>query len=432
MATSTLDISESPVKTYTRMLHQLHELFGVGRGDSEEADAIRDEMDAPWYAMSKQERERMGGLSEDLYALSEHNSRGVPMGPAERTAWSREGTEAIANGSFDRALELLRKPPENMPLPNIWFLQARCWERLGDYETALLFMRAAAKLDRKFTFCLLSLLAELGQKQQLIEVANSLLNDPKSDPADVYFASGPLLEQASEMGDEAAKQQLERLASALNEALAKVQKIPKINREVPNLDSHITCMLAHCYRRLNESDRAFEIYERALSRNPADAEIRTCRGIELLDQEPDLALKDFEIAVENNTDSVWPYVVLAKNALRQRKYDRCLSFAERGVGKTTDPELLAELHEAIAISRAELDWPPSRVMESFENALRYAPDNDRIRQNCETAKLHTSSRELRVRFVLPIAPDHKPNPADAISSRSALKDLKEKREMRFA
>ena len=42
--------------------------------ESDEADLIRDEMDWPWYAMTKTERELMSRLSDTLLAISEQRT----------------------------------------------------------------------------------------------------------------------------------------------------------------------------------------------------------------------------------------------------------------------------------------------------------------------------------------------------------------------
>src|SRR5689334_8260984 len=52
-------------------LRALHRLTIEDRDDSPEADAVRDATDAPWEALSEVERKRLGGLSEDLYAISD-------------------------------------------------------------------------------------------------------------------------------------------------------------------------------------------------------------------------------------------------------------------------------------------------------------------------------------------------------------------------
>ena len=57
--------------SFEKRLRELHELIAVGEGDSEKADALREEMAADYRSLSAQEVERLNGLSEDLYGLSE-------------------------------------------------------------------------------------------------------------------------------------------------------------------------------------------------------------------------------------------------------------------------------------------------------------------------------------------------------------------------
>lgn len=54
-----------------RSLLQIHRLWVVGKGESPEADAIRDAMDGPWNLLSDAERERARGLSEDLNSIND-------------------------------------------------------------------------------------------------------------------------------------------------------------------------------------------------------------------------------------------------------------------------------------------------------------------------------------------------------------------------
>ena len=55
---------------YVRLLRQLHRLIAEDN-DGDEADALREDMDAPWYALSEEEIARIRGLSADLYTLDE-------------------------------------------------------------------------------------------------------------------------------------------------------------------------------------------------------------------------------------------------------------------------------------------------------------------------------------------------------------------------
>jgi hypothetical protein len=145
IATSNRD--PSPTREYAQLLQQLHALLAEDKGDSVEAEAIREAMDAPGMALDRQERERMNGLSEDLYALAEGGARSVLMSPAEQQDWARNLQEAFHAKAWDRALELLRHSPLALPPGAVPLLQAKCWKHLGDTEVALRFQREAERID---------------------------------------------------------------------------------------------------------------------------------------------------------------------------------------------------------------------------------------------------------------------------------------------
>ena len=61
-------------------------------------------MDAPWYAMTAAEQERMRGLSADLYALREGGPKRVPMSRQELSQWqdrARQPYAAFETGDLD-------------------------------------------------------------------------------------------------------------------------------------------------------------------------------------------------------------------------------------------------------------------------------------------------------------------------------------------
>jgi hypothetical protein len=51
---------------YVGLLRRLHGLIAEGRGDSETADAVRDEMDDPWARLTPQELDAANRLSAQL------------------------------------------------------------------------------------------------------------------------------------------------------------------------------------------------------------------------------------------------------------------------------------------------------------------------------------------------------------------------------
>ena len=134
----------------------LHALDVRGMHNSEEADAIREQMDAPWYAMTSHEQERMGGLSEDLYGIAEGGPPCVEMTDHELNNWKKELEECKARyllGDIDLWLAFWRKPrpnhfppPDGIPLSVMRIFQSQCWEKLNDSETAAIFRNAAENL----------------------------------------------------------------------------------------------------------------------------------------------------------------------------------------------------------------------------------------------------------------------------------------------
>src|SRR5438105_11067064 len=56
---------------YERLLLWLHGLIAAGKGDTDEAEAVRDEMEIPWRQLSGEELGRLDGLLGDLYMLQD-------------------------------------------------------------------------------------------------------------------------------------------------------------------------------------------------------------------------------------------------------------------------------------------------------------------------------------------------------------------------
>ncbi len=160
---SMLNGSERPVVTYARLLRRLHEFIDRNQRETPEAEAVADEMDKPWQLLTEQERERVGGLAEDLYALAESGPKTLAMSAPEVAAWHAEAQRMrdslLLDSNPDAALAFLRRPhPPDLPPNAIPFMQGRCWEQLGDDETALVFYREAARLDHRTASTVITIL----------------------------------------------------------------------------------------------------------------------------------------------------------------------------------------------------------------------------------------------------------------------------------
>jgi hypothetical protein len=160
---ATQSAGRSPARTYARLLRKLHALIAEGKGDSSEAEAVSEQMDEPAQALTAEERERLSGLSEDFYALAEGAGQPVALSSEERRQWDEQFRQAFDAGDRDRLLQLLRRAPrEALARDAVRSLQAECWERLGDPETALVFMQEAARLNPQHALSVEKLLGRLG------------------------------------------------------------------------------------------------------------------------------------------------------------------------------------------------------------------------------------------------------------------------------
>lgn len=373
--------TEPATRVYARFLRELHRLLAAGEGDSDEADNVRDEMDAPWYAMTEAERQRVEGLSEDLYRLADGGVKPVPLATAERKQWGQDFKRAWDSGDWDRILTMLRRPPADVPMDAVAFMQARCWERLDDPATALLFMREAERLNSEDAVFVMLLLEQLGDNEEATAAAQRIIDDLASGYEALYLAAGVLIGQAQWMSPERANPILARAVEALRRGLSHVRPLPPRQRQFPEVESLIVCMLGLCLERLGQTPEAIAVYDEFLTRYPANSDVLTFRGIARYNTDLEGALRDFWEAVQVGASSVWPYYFLAHHALERGDYGRCLAMCQGGIGKTTRAEVLAQLHEWTGISHAMLGHPARSALESFELAQRLDPEQQRIVYN---------------------------------------------------
>lgn len=128
-----------------RGLLRMHELEIQGLGDSPQADTIRDALEGQWLQLTEEERNRLTGLSEDLYSLSEPSDTREMNAQAQRQLI--EAYEARQAQNWDKALELLRSWGTHIDPALRAYLQGRTWLEAGDSATAAVFFQRASELE---------------------------------------------------------------------------------------------------------------------------------------------------------------------------------------------------------------------------------------------------------------------------------------------
>jgi tetratricopeptide (TPR) repeat protein len=380
----------SPVIAYARLLLEMHRLIDDGQGDSDEAEALADRMDAPWHAMTGLEQGRMRGLAADLNALREGGPRRLEMSPEQLAEWKRSMREVFNPadvGDSDAALDALRRPiPSTLPGPVIPFLQARCWERLGYLETALVFMKEADRHDPDQAVSVLLLLLQLGRTAEVREYANRVITST-TIPLERYVAAVALLSVTRGLRTSEAAPILRQVASELRRALSEYLALSAAERaESAHADSHIAQALGLCLERLGDLKSALSVYSEAIERHPVAGEVFTARGIAQYETDRPKALADLKIAAQLRVPSIWPYLLLARHAIESGAPGTALKLARIAENQPGPPSARAEVYATIGMALADLGQPQEWVLESFDRAVALDPNNVGIQENRAIAK----------------------------------------------
>ena len=245
---------------------RLHQLTVEGRDESPDADAVRDSLDRPWRALTDVERDRVQGLSADLFAVSE-STPGQPL-EMNRQAQQKlaEAFEANQRGEWDRALALLRRWSKYIAPDVLSYLRAGIWSDSGSPDVAAVFYQHAATLDSdnsNYAAIHLHTLA-LADPLRAREMAGQIIRQPtQHSPVLVIHAADVMFGATQEMGELEAKSVFRALIPALTSALPSVAP-----EENPSLHAMGLATLALCHETQGDTAAALDYYTRGLRLDP--------------------------------------------------------------------------------------------------------------------------------------------------------------------
>jgi tetratricopeptide (TPR) repeat protein len=261
---------QSQFEKYVSLLRRLHELIARGEGDSDNADAIRDEMDGPWYELSDVEMARARGLSGDLNSLTGSEvyaaeDRSKPVSETElKNAWELE--------HYDGVLMLLHRPAPFLKPDEIAFMRAHCWGQLGDLQTALLFYRRAAELvpqDEQYAVMLMLTLLGLGRLSEAGVCAAHLANDvPVTIPVILLRAAGVLFAGLDDLHSSTAASANQHIIDLITRAFILDRNTPAQSKLRDSDVSRYLVVLAMCYDGMGKQREATDARERAVEIDP--------------------------------------------------------------------------------------------------------------------------------------------------------------------
>ena len=288
--------AENPAyREYEAYLVRLHRLIAEGKGDTVDADEVREAMDRIQNQLSEAEVFRLNGLSRDLYMLSGDEIL-TPLGGRllARQELVARLQEAHRWHDWGGVLGLLRHRDSTSPQAAAAFSRARAYEALGHIDVSLLFLDHAAQLDPQHKNDLLTLrimiLSKYGRAKAALEAADRVLGYAAAPPivliaaADAYFQAG-----RAAVGD--------NRVALWHRALSAVDVAVKrgVASDARTRDFFVIAYLlrAACYESFGTPREVIQAVESAVKLAPDDFRLQ-----ELLD------------ALKNSTDNGPPSIVL--------------------------------------------------------------------------------------------------------------------------
>ncbi len=164
-----------------RAIRELHRLLHEGLDDSDEADRIRDESDKHWWPLSANEIDSLQNLSADLYTIGNESHQENEVSGRDESNVGQQIREALTSGDHSQVVRLLKQSPSEVSPQAASCFRSFYWMAQDDFESDLLFMDEAIRLDPEnvvfLTFRLI-LLWSLNDNRSYSE-AVSLLENPR-------------------------------------------------------------------------------------------------------------------------------------------------------------------------------------------------------------------------------------------------------------
>jgi len=212
---------DPPERQYERSLLRLHELIALGQGESDQADEVRDAMDAPWGDLDEDQREVLGGLSADLYMLSGGEVR-EPADPTEAAeVLDLQRAKLYEAHQWGPFLQVMRRGPTTLAPWFVAFGRGRAYEQLGLKLAAARFVEHADALHPGDNYKALAIefYKEAGDVASAVQRANDALDRPQATAGLLVIAAGALLSSTRDARPEEAGPTYGRVLAAIDRAL---------------------------------------------------------------------------------------------------------------------------------------------------------------------------------------------------------------------
>lgn len=359
------------------LLRELQSLDAQGRGDSEDAERVREQIEADWAGLDARARGHLAGLSHDLYSLSGTEPRLEDADPIQDFTHFKHHFEAK---EWEEALVRLRGAHSELPGEKVAYLRGRCWYELGEPRIASWFFRRAEELDPdnpSLAGFILDALDGGGQTEELFARARETLNAVPGSTRLVGAAASAVLRHRDRAPSELMELVVRRVEACIDaEAL-----LPPRDMAQPVLHTlRMSLAFALDFLGLPGAPPA---YDALVKNHPDSQDALIARALYRLGRSDPSAFDDFELAIRNGATSFYPYYYLAFRRLSEQLFLECIALCDAALVRTDDRTIRAEILQWEAIARAELGGDSRVVRELLADAAAsdpFNPDIDRANQ----------------------------------------------------
>lgn len=369
-------------KMVARGFVTLHRLIAAGGGDSPEAEAVRDSMEAHSKVLTPTERHRAQWLSEDLYSISDPPDANTPkeLNPQAQLQLF-EAIKARENHEWDRALLLLRQTQKSLAPTLLSYLRGSIWQESGYAHVATEFFRHASECDPANANCRAMYLHSLAESdpEAAGKLSRQILADDKAYAPALVARAAHVRFNATRLAPDSAAQVFRDLIPVLERNMVRIEA--DVNTPSRATTRTMTLwLLGFCHDNLGNAGAAIQYHTLGLQLDPRNDTLLVSRGI-LQYGSSSRAITDFEEAVRLGSPVVWPYLFLAHHYVTTGRFEECRLTCEAGLRATGSDTAKSQLEEWKAIAEGELNFPHDLVLAAFEAAVRLDPSNDYAARN---------------------------------------------------
>jgi tetratricopeptide (TPR) repeat protein len=368
---------------YARLLRKLHQLIRDGADETDEGEALRNQMDEPAEYLTQDEVDCLNSISADFYTLAGTPAQAQANPPPALRDEMTEMLYARDSGDYIKALELIRKNEAFLDPAVAVYYRGRVWSVAAENTIALDFLQRSKELSPQNEGYVSMWLDSLQfvNSGQALETAERFLQElTDHSPPLILKAAEVVFSSRRQLPETEAVEVAKRLIPVFEDIIVRLEELGETASSLSLLAPAIG-FLGICNMDVGNVDTARRWFDKGIHLFPNNLALLITRGIQLYGTDPEQSQQDFNRAIRLEPRVVWPWYFLAHYHLIREQYRECLEMAQTALTLSPLNALRADCLEWIAICQANLGYPPESVRAVFHAAQQLAPDNQRIAVN---------------------------------------------------